>query len=131
MVGSDGGRYTLWNAEYRISLMRNFDISPDSLKRSNCSERCEVLELQSEETKCGGGEVDVNGSIEDWEPSSAWSLGDLPPEALNYIQKLESELSTAKKVRDFFLRLWNFCCFVLVTILHLEIYIAAEFEDDK
>lgn len=92
--------YTLWNAEYRISLMRNFDISPDSLKRSNCSEQCEVLELQSEETKCGGGEVDVNGSIEDWEPSSTWSLGDLPPEALNYIQKLESELSTAKKELD-------------------------------
>ena len=99
MVGFDGGRYTLWNAEYRISLMRNFDISPDSSEGSNCSEQREVLELQSEGIVGGCGEVDVKGSVEDWEPSRAWSLGDLPPEALNYIQKLESELSTAKKVR--------------------------------
>lgn len=102
LVGSDGGRYTLWNAEYRISLMRNFDISLDSSKGSNSSEQREVLELQTEGTTDGCAEVDVSGSAEDWEPSSAWSLGDLPPEALNHIRKLESELSSAKKVRDLF-----------------------------
>lgn len=82
--------------------MRNFDISPDVSKRSNCSETGEVLEWQSKETMVGCGEVDVYGSIEGWQSSNSLTLGDLPPEALNYIQKLELELSTAKKVRILF-----------------------------
>ncbi|KAK9065061.1 hypothetical protein SSX86_016444 [Deinandra increscens subsp. villosa] len=64
--------YTLWNAEYRIMLMRNFEISHSNDSKRLNSEESERLSLQS-------------------------CLSDLDPEALKYIQQLESELSTAKK----------------------------------
>lgn len=93
-------RYTLWNAEYRISLMRNLEISPDSLENLKCSERRREVEENKveEESKVrdsgGGGDI----SIEDLERRAPQIFGDLSPEALNYIQKLQSELSNVKEV---------------------------------
>ncbi|CAL5370006.1 unnamed protein product [Camellia sinensis] len=84
--------YTLWNAEYRISLMRNFDRSIDSWKRSGFPGENEISEMKSED-----GVVEVDRCAEDLENFNLGSFGDLSPEALNYIQQLESELSTAKK----------------------------------
>uniref|UniRef100_A0A5B7ATM8 Seed maturation-like protein n=1 Tax=Davidia involucrata TaxID=16924 RepID=A0A5B7ATM8_DAVIN len=92
--------YTLWNAEYRISLMRNFNISPDSSKRSNVLGENEVLEVKLEESEGGGDEVGVSWCVEDVERMNLQSLGDLSPEALNYIHQLELELSTAKEELD-------------------------------
>ncbi|XP_057736784.1 uncharacterized protein LOC130954064 [Arachis stenosperma] len=89
--------YTLWNAEYRMSLMRNFDISPCIVEDSSC-------ELRSEEVKDGGddmkSEVDSEMRLKDLESCSSSSprvFGDLPPQALNYIQQLQSELTNMKK----------------------------------
>ncbi|KAL0014200.1 hypothetical protein SO802_001269 [Lithocarpus litseifolius] len=94
--------YTLWNAEYRISLMRNLEISPDSLKNLKCSERRREVEENKveEESKVrdsgGGGDI----SIEDLERRAPQIFRDLSPEALNYIQKLQSELSNVKEELD-------------------------------
>ncbi|XP_059640255.1 uncharacterized protein LOC132282552 [Cornus florida] len=89
--------YTLWNAEYRISLMRNFDMSPDNSEKSDLSEENDVLEVKLEECEGGGGNIGPDGCFEDVERMNLRSLGNLSPEALNYIHQLELKLSTAKK----------------------------------
>ncbi|XP_051141399.1 uncharacterized protein LOC127258564 [Andrographis paniculata] len=93
--------YTLWNAEYRISLKRNFDISSDTLKRDNFEAKNGAGRARwepsgdggDEEGNCGG----LNKSAEALDRSSLQSLGDLSPEAIRYIQQLESELSAAEQ----------------------------------
>ncbi|KAH6792080.1 hypothetical protein C2S52_002557 [Perilla frutescens var. hirtella] len=93
--------YTLWNAEYRISLMRNFDISPDSSKRSDSADNDGASEVRWEGSDRGGGEkgvgAGVEGCVEESEKMNLQIFGDLPPQALKYIQQLELELSTAKQ----------------------------------
>ncbi|KAG7022245.1 hypothetical protein SDJN02_15975 [Cucurbita argyrosperma subsp. argyrosperma] len=81
--------YTLWNAEYRLSLMRNFDISPDSLTGLDRSKPLDVAD--DEETLVG-----IDSNMEDWDSTRPRLLADLPPEALKYIQQLQSELSNLK-----------------------------------
>ncbi|KAI3474841.1 hypothetical protein Pfo_030152 [Paulownia fortunei] len=94
-------RYTLWNAEYRISLMRNFDISADTSKRSDFEENDGASEVRWEAIDGGGGEKGggggVQGCAEELERINLQNFGDLSPEALNYIQQLELELSAAKQ----------------------------------
>ncbi|PON59400.1 seed maturation-like protein [Parasponia andersonii] len=87
--------YTLWNAEYRISLMRNFDIPVANseklkgLKPEGASEREEIVEKD--------GETGFETSMGEFETLSPQVFGNLSPEALNYIQRLQSELSNAKE----------------------------------
>jgi len=91
-------RYTLWNAEYRMSLMRNFELPLDGSGKHNSLEVSEGSGLACDEPECEGGKacvVDMDTS----EQISSRSLTDLSPEALNYIQQLEAELCSAKKVR--------------------------------
>lgn len=94
-------RYTLWNAEYRIMLMRNLEISPsDDLKKRNSSEDNEASEEKVEKGECLCDSVAMECCTEESEKLDLQScLGDLAPEVMSYIQQLESELSTAKKVR--------------------------------
>lgn len=105
-------RYTLWNAEYRMSLTRNLEMS--------CAERvsgCE-MPLESLEVKGGGEELGENtkvvsdsgfNDLETWNNSSSDTgvFGDLPPQALKYIQQLQSELSNTKEVN--LLLIFLFC----------------------
>ncbi|KAJ7970910.1 Seed maturation-like protein [Quillaja saponaria] len=90
--------YTLWNAEYRISLMRNLHISPNSLKTLNCLEQIEV-EVEVSEDK-GSEHRNFEGGFDleydDFERSPQ-IFGDLSPEALKYIQQLQSDLSNVKE----------------------------------
>ncbi|XP_072952797.1 uncharacterized protein [Typha angustifolia] len=82
--------YTLWNAEYRMSLTRNFESSHRSNETTVGSS--EEFETPGKEGKAraGGEEVeDVNFACE--------SLGDLSPAALSYIEKLKLELVIAQK----------------------------------
>ncbi|KAI3713193.1 hypothetical protein L1987_71766 [Smallanthus sonchifolius] len=90
--------YTLWNAEYRIMLMRNFEVSPsDDLRRLNSGEDNEASE-EVEKSECLCDSVMMECCTEESERLNLQScLGDLAPEALNYIHQLESELSIAKK----------------------------------
>ncbi|KAE9612765.1 hypothetical protein Lal_00005955 [Lupinus albus] len=84
--------YTLWNAEYRMSLTRNFDLSPFADDRSNCETHSEVSEVK------GAGEVgEIENVSESLESSCPRVFGDLPPQALNYIQQLQSELTNIKE----------------------------------
>ena len=94
-------RYTLWNAEYRIMLMRNFEISPSNdSKTLNSGEDNEVSEEKVETIECLCDSVAMECCTEEAERLNLQNcLGDLAPEAMNYIQRLESELSIAKKVR--------------------------------
>lgn len=91
--------YTLWNAEYRIMLMRNFEISPsDDSKKLNSGEDNPVSEENVDKSECLCDSVVMECCTEESERLNLQScLGDLTPEAMNYIQQLESELSTAKK----------------------------------
>ncbi|XP_027357645.1 uncharacterized protein LOC113866979 [Abrus precatorius] len=86
--------YTLWNAEYRMSLMRNLDISSSEAEGLDCETTSEVLEVKS------GGEgdekIEVVSNLESCS-SSPRVFGDLPPQALNYIQQLQSELTSVKE----------------------------------
>ncbi|KAL5720351.1 hypothetical protein ACHQM5_008467 [Ranunculus cassubicifolius] len=76
--------YTLWNAEYRVALMRNFDLSPEDAKAS--------VSLPTHESEGGDGR-----SSEDSEERIPQGLGDLSPEALDYIRTLKSELAIIEK----------------------------------
>ncbi|KAI8013509.1 hypothetical protein LOK49_LG05G00790 [Camellia lanceoleosa] len=80
--------------------MRNFDISTSNWKRSGFPGESEIWEVKREESEGRAGQVDVDCCVEDLESVNLPSLGDLSPKALNYIQQLESELSSAKKELD-------------------------------
>ncbi|XP_044465256.1 uncharacterized protein LOC123195545 [Mangifera indica] len=88
--------YTLWNAEYRISLMRNFDISVDGLNRLSVSRESEVSDKQCEKIERESSEI----GVENLEEISPQVFEVLPQEALNYIQQLQSELSDVMGVLD-------------------------------
>ncbi|KAI4366652.1 hypothetical protein MLD38_022500 [Melastoma candidum] len=77
--------YTLWNAEYRMSLMRNFNSSLGSLKSTDVS-RAEEAE--------DGEASEVNSDLEG---SDLQNFANVPPEAATYIQRLQSELQTVQK----------------------------------
>lgn len=77
--------------------MRNLDISVENSEKLNSSEQNEESIEQSEESESRGGEI----GIQDLEISPK-VFGDLSPEALNYIQKLQSELSNVEQVGFFF-----------------------------
>ncbi|KAK1438863.1 hypothetical protein QVD17_04675 [Tagetes erecta] len=88
--------YTLWNAEYRIMLMRNFEISPSNdLKKPNSGEDNEASEEEVEKSECLCDCVTMDCCTDESEKLSLQSC--LDPEAIKYIQQLESELSAAKK----------------------------------
>lgn len=77
-----------------MSLTRNFEISTESSKnRSNCPEELEVSE---EENECEEHR-DSGMSMEGLEKGGPQIFDDLSPEALNYIQRLRSELSDVKE----------------------------------
>lgn len=92
--------YTLWNAEYRISLMRNFKLSMDSLESRKFKEKSEAYGLDNEERECEGANVCIDLGVDCLEHVSSHSLKGLSSEALRYIQQLEAELGSAKKELD-------------------------------
>lgn len=92
--------YTLWNAEYRISLMRNFDIPTDNWTRAGDEERTVGFGVENEQSVGEAGGDDVDNFGRDMENLNLQSLKDLSPEALSYIQQLELELSSAKQELD-------------------------------
>lgn len=93
----------MWNAEYRISLMRNFDLSLDNTRTPEGLEEHGIWELSGEETEGrGGGENRHDRGLEELENMNMESLGNLSPQVLCYIQRLESELSSVKQVRKLF-----------------------------
>ncbi|PNY18039.1 seed maturation-like protein [Trifolium pratense] len=106
--GSSGAEmvtYTLWNAEYRMSLTRNLEMSCGD-RGSDCETSLETLEVnggrEDREEREDGEEIEKVVSdlgFKDLEicssstSSGAGVFGDLPPQALKYIQQLQSELT--------------------------------------
>lgn len=82
--------------------MRNFDISPDSSKRSDFAENGEGSEVRWETNDRDGGEkgigAGVEGCVEELEKMNLQIFEDLPPEAFKLIQQLELQLSAAQQV---------------------------------
>nr|GMC62130.1 Hop-interacting protein THI043 [Ipomoea batatas]GMC73469.1 Hop-interacting protein THI043 [Ipomoea batatas] len=89
--------YTLWNAEYRISLMRNFEISSNSSKNLNSGDGNEDPCVKGEEVSIREIESGADGCNVASDTISSQNFEDLSPEALNYIQQLEMELKTVKQ----------------------------------
>ncbi|XP_076894720.1 uncharacterized protein LOC143547099 [Bidens hawaiensis] len=92
--------YTLWNAEYRVMLMRSFESSSMKVsKRFNSGDCGDAGKDQCEDKeKVCDQSVEMEYFSEELERLNLQSgLADLSPDAMNYIQELESELSTAKK----------------------------------
>lgn len=76
--------------------MRNFDLPMENLEKLNRSKQqgvSEGQEIQDKDSESGFGT-----SMEELETTSPQVFGNLSPEALNYIQRLQSELSNAKEV---------------------------------
>ncbi|KAK9700138.1 hypothetical protein RND81_08G219500 [Saponaria officinalis] len=92
--------YTLWNAEYRVSLMRNFEMSLDSSKARSLSEEGEECEVGCESKECGGGVACSEIGVDNPKHITSDSLKGLSPDALSYIQQLEAELCSVKQELD-------------------------------
>lgn len=86
--------------------MRNFDIPMDNSEKLNRSKQQGVSEGQEIQVK--DGESGFGTSMEELETTSPQVFGNLSPEALNYIQRLQSELSNAKEVSKFVRKFCNF-----------------------
>ncbi|KAK2419807.1 hypothetical protein QL285_030627 [Trifolium repens] len=92
--------YTLWNAEYRMSLTRNLEMSCGD-RGSDCETPLETLEANGgredheeiEKVVSDLGFKDLETCSSSSSSSGAGVLGDLPPQALKYIQQLQSELT--------------------------------------
>uniref|UniRef100_A0A7N0ZXR8 MAR-binding filament-like protein 1 n=1 Tax=Kalanchoe fedtschenkoi TaxID=63787 RepID=A0A7N0ZXR8_KALFE len=108
LVSSMMTGYTMRNAEYRLCLERNLDLSDEDLEARKCS-ALDVLEILSE-----GGDIPSVSRVDQQLPSKSDiqrvensadngidGLGELTPQAQDYIAHLESSLSSLKKeLRD-------------------------------
>lgn len=92
--------YTLWNAEYRISLKRNFDIPTDDWKRAGEEEGNVVPEVKRLQSEGEVGGDDVDSCERDMENLNLPNFEGLSPKVLSYIQQLELKLSSAKQELD-------------------------------
>ncbi|MBA0571882.1 hypothetical protein Golob_002251 [Gossypium lobatum] len=87
--------YTLWNAEYRVSLMRNLERAAPGEEVAGETEEAirqrqgEVFEEKREER------ASQSDGFQEFEKIRPRVSGELSPEALKYIEKLQAELSDA------------------------------------
>jgi len=106
-------RYTLRNAEYRLCLERNLDIhekDPEKQAQENSRNELQRTALESEKTNQSfGKDTEFEKTMED--PSNnidLQGLGEISPEAQQYILRLQLCLSSVTKVCDSILELpWN------------------------
>nr|CAD1826768.1 unnamed protein product [Ananas comosus var. bracteatus] len=87
--------YTLWNAEYRMLLTKNFESSNGSREATAGSGDSFVAPDPANKDRKGAKELQDAYSGD--ELISRESLGDLSPAALSYIKQLESELVSVEK----------------------------------
>lgn len=95
-----------------MSLMRNFNNSSHSSTKVDLVSQSNVSQVEGEERQSGDGS-DV--SVVDMEGRDVQIFGDLSPEALNYIQQLQSELDMVKEVCIF--------AFCLISVVFVFIYL--------
>ncbi|KAA3464347.1 pks32 [Gossypium australe] len=96
----DRGLYTLWNAEYRVSLMRNLERAAPGEEVAGETEEAirqrpgKVFEEKKEER------ASQSDGFQEFEKIRPRVSGELSPEALKYIEKLQAELSDAVEVTE-------------------------------
>jgi len=87
-----------------MSLARNLDMSGSRNEGSDCETCSEVLEVKDVAKTVGDEKIDVVNDLESCSSSgSLKEFGDLPSQALSYIQQLESELTSVMEVTLLFL----------------------------
>ncbi|CAN0857561.1 hypothetical protein LINGRAHAP2_LOCUS6800, partial [Linum grandiflorum] len=84
--------YTLWNAEYRMSLTRNLNMSMENSRKSDPREP----QARTSEARVVNESSGVEIGVQDVKISPP-VFRDLPPEALSYIQRLQSDVSDVKE----------------------------------
>ncbi|XP_024023147.1 uncharacterized protein LOC21394747 isoform X2 [Morus notabilis] len=108
LVSSMMTGYTLRNAEYRLCLKKNFDACEENLEKERMeSSKFDVQGMLREsastikpsakdELSSKSGKICVDPS----KNNEKQGLGDMSPEAQEYIQQLRSQLSSVKKVAE-------------------------------
>lgn len=95
-------RYTLRNAEYRLSLERNLEIYEENkYNLKNEDSKLEVEEIHSKEQGRSGNFRKESLSTSDESEDSTCNIpdcGEMTPEARRYILRLYSRLSSVKRV---------------------------------
>ncbi|KAK8592938.1 hypothetical protein V6N13_043436 [Hibiscus sabdariffa] len=88
--------YTLWNAEYRVSLMRNLERTAPVEETAKETEGA-VSRRQGEllEERASGSD-----GLREFESIRPRIFGDLSPEALKYIGTLQAELSETEEITE-------------------------------
>ncbi|GMI86919.1 hypothetical protein like AT5G14970 [Hibiscus trionum] len=88
--------YTMWNAEYRVSLTRNLERATPVVEKAAKETEEAVSRRQGEllEEKREEGASQSDG-FQEFEKLRPRIFGDLSPEALKYIDRLQAELSEA------------------------------------
>ncbi|KAJ3700654.1 hypothetical protein LUZ61_004359 [Rhynchospora tenuis] len=90
--------YTLWNAEYRMSLMRNFDLSPHKREENKSVDEFEIISgRQNKESEGEERAEDLNNDVV---LGAHESFNELSSAAQRYIEKMESDLRTLQKELD-------------------------------
>ncbi|ERN01694.1 uncharacterized protein LOC18429779 [Amborella trichopoda] len=84
--------YTLWNAEYRISLTRNLNLTDETMAMPS-SQESNVLKSDDSHMQDGVDKATMNGSGLDVPEG----LRNLSPTVLNYIQELRTALASVEK----------------------------------
>ncbi|GAB2299868.1 hypothetical protein Dimus_033919 [Dionaea muscipula] len=92
--------YTLWNAEYRISLMRNLELSFDRDESSISLEEGGEYKTSSVESEIQDNKLHLDDRVQGLEQNSYDVLKGLTQEGLNYVERLEAELNNKKKELD-------------------------------
>lgn len=99
-------RYTLRNAEYRLCLERNLDLCGENLEKETLDisrldvqgmllEGANIIKLSAKDELSSECETSIEDPPENIDIQS---LGDISPEAQQYIHHLRSRLSSVKKV---------------------------------
>lgn len=109
-----GCRYTLHNAEYRLCLEKNIDIPEDHDEKGETDALgIENNEIFSERTNTIFNSFEVKDVLDDHnkhnmhehdescEDMSTKICGNLTPQAIEYIQQLQSKLNSVEKVLYF------------------------------
>ncbi|XP_059652959.1 uncharacterized protein LOC132300048 [Cornus florida] len=92
--------YTLRNAEYRLCLERNLDIyegSTEKHKTEDSKLEAQGMMSDNERKSTPSGENELLKSVNTSENIGIQGLGEITPEAQQYILKLQSHLSSVKK----------------------------------
>ena len=118
-------RYTLWNAEYRLTLQRNLDLSAEDLNDATSQTREQLICENKEIEVINNNRFDgINDPLDEFH--MVGKLDQLSQEAFDYITQLKSRLYDMQKVGHNSSPFWNWRNIYLYWI-YLQDWILDEF----